>query len=636
MKIIARSLCLVLGALLPAVSASAQTYLLVDQSELEEAKSKAGKYEWAASILATVLADAETALKTPVDLPDRGGQWGSWYSCKNDGIPLVTDSPTRHRCPKCGTVYTGYPYDEVVIARVHGEYANGARQCGLAYRLTGRKEFAVRAGQILKAYADRYHSYPRHDQHGRNIAWGGRVTAQTLNESQFLISMSWAYALVRDELETPVRRHIEKDLLRAAVNVILDHDMKIHNIQCWKNSAVAAAGFVLQDQDLIHDAIDNPEHGFRAQVAKGITDDGLWYEGSMGYHFYTMSALWTLVEAARHAGINLYSDRYRTLFDAPIGLAFPNGDTPLFNDNGRSNVKDRGDLYELAYARWKQPVYAHVIVAGKRASIQSLLYGEPVVDDGPIVPSESVLFRSAGVAMLRQQGTTAAMRFGLHGGGHGHRDKLNLLTFSGGQQFGVDPGSINYGVPLYFEWYRATGAHNTVTVDGAQQEAVDGEFEDWRTSPESTTLAARATRVYPGVELRRVVRLEARHITDAFTCSSASEHTYDWAFHSYGSFKSSLSFAPVKGGLGKTNGYQHIENPVHARTDQDWWAEWEINGVRSRIEMKGEPGTEVIQGVAPGPDPRERLALILVRRHAQSTIFRAIHKFSNSSPGTRP
>ncbi|MCC7498785.1 MAG: heparinase II/III family protein [Bryobacterales bacterium] len=614
--------------LIPAAVTGSGTYLLVDQVELDAARAKAARYEWAASTLAGIMADAEAALKQPVKLPDRGGQWSHWYACKKDGAELVTDSPVAHRCPRCGTVYTGYPYDEVVIGWEHLNHASRARQCGLAYRFTGRKEFAARAGEILTAYAGRYRTYPRHDQWGRDIPWGGRVSAQTLEESQFLISMSWAYALVRETLDAPARRHIEQDLLRAAANVILDHDMKIHNIQCWKNSAVAAAGFVLNDPDLVHNAIDNPEHGFRAQIAKGVTGDGLWYEGSTSYHYYTMSALWVLVEAARHAGINLYGERYRMLFDSPVRLAFPNGYTPAFNDSHSSDITARGDLYELAYTRWKRPLYAHLLAAGKRGSLQSLLYGEPVVESGPIIAEQSTLFRQAGVAMLRRQGTAAAVRFGLHGGGHGHPDKLNLLTFSGGEQFGVDPGSIAYGMPLQQEWFKTTVAHNTVSVDGAQQEAVDGEFGSWSDTPDAVTLAARATRVCPGVELARTVRLTPRRITDRFECTAAAEHTYDWVFHAYGTLATSLPMKPLLEKLGAANGYQHITGVLHANTDQDWWAEWDVNGVRCRIRMRGQPGTEVFRGTAPGVDAREQVALILVRRRARATVFQAEHEFT--------
>ena len=166
--------------------------------------------------------------------------------------------------------------------------------------------------------------------------------AQTLDESVWLIPVAWGYALVRDTLAPAERTQIENGLLLPAAETIRSHKMGIHNIQCWKNSAVGLAGYATGNQELIREAIDDPDRGFRAQIARGITDDGLWFEGSLGYHRYTMDALWPLAEAARHAGTDLYTARYRTIYDAPLALAFPNGDPPGFNDNRGSNVATGG------------------------------------------------------------------------------------------------------------------------------------------------------------------------------------------------------------------------------------------------------------------------------------------------------
>jgi hypothetical protein len=118
--------------------------------------------------------------------------------------------------------------------------------------------------------------------------------AQTLDESVRLTPVAFGYALVRDTLPEVARAHIEKYLLSAAADVIRGHRMGIHNVQCWKNSAVGLVGLAANRQTLMREAIDDPDRGFRVQVTKGVTDDGLWYEGSLGYHRYTMDALWPL------------------------------------------------------------------------------------------------------------------------------------------------------------------------------------------------------------------------------------------------------------------------------------------------------------------------------------------------------
>ncbi len=606
---------------------AAETWLLVDKAEIEAARAKAERLPWARAALAGLMRDAEAALKAPLEIPGRGGQWPHWYSCKKDGVRLRTVSPTEHRCPRCGAVYHGDPYDAVALYGVHSRYSRVVRDLGLAYRFTGRVEFAARAREILLGYAERYRGYRLHNTRDEEKVGGGRIMAQTLDEAVWLIPVAWGYALVRDTLAPAERAQIESGLLLPAAETIRSHKMGIHNIQCWKNSAVGLAGYATGNQELIREAIDDPERGFRAQIARGITDDGLWFEGSLGYHRYTMDALWPLAEAARRAGTDLYGARYRTIYDAPLALAFPNGDPPGFNDNRGSNAAAGGALYELAFARWKHAPYGRLVARTERDSLQALLYGVEEIPSGAPIPEESQVLRAAGYAMLRAAGAAVAERFGMHGGGHGHPDKLGIATFAAGRTWGLDPGSINYGAPLHGEWYRATIAHNTVAVDGQNQKGADGKLEDWKTSGGATTLAASADGVYPGVALRRTVRLSKGRLEDRFECRSETGRVFDWAFHSAGRLTTPLKLAPRPGPLGEQNGYQHITGVSSARTDTEWSATWEDGGARYTIRMEAAPGTEVFVGEGPGRDPAERVPVIVVRRHARETVFRAVHEF---------
>jgi hypothetical protein len=602
--------------------AAGENWLLITKTEIDAAREKAEKHPWARAALDALLAEADKALDADLRVPDRGGQWPHWYSCKKDGVRLTTVSPTEHRCPACGEVYRGDPYDAVVLYFEHSRNARAIRDLGLAYRFTGREEFARKAAALLEAYAEKYASYPRHNINGEDRVGGGRIMAQTLDESVWLIPAAWGYSLVRDTMAEPERQRVAQKLFVAAADVIREHKMSIHNIQCWKNSAVALAGLVAGRDDLVKEAIDDPERGYRAQVAKGVTGEGLWWEGSLGYHRYTMEALWPLVEAAARAGIDLPAERFRLTFDAPLALALPNGDAPGFNDSAGSNVVTYGPLYEMAYARWKRPEYGRVIARTRRDSLQALLYGVPETPGGPLVPEESTLLSSAGYGVLRAGGTTAVMRFGMHGGGHGHPDKLNIVTFGAGELLGLDPGSINYGVPLHREWYRSTIAHNTVSVDEQLQANMDGALERW--SPASIT--ANAGPVYAGVTLRRTLHVAAAQIDDRFECSSETEHTYDWAFHVPGRLTMSLEMKPQASPVGAGNGYQHFRDVAQAETGGGFTARWETGAARLTLTFHAAPGTSVYTGYGPGRNPDERVPAIIVRRRAKATTFEVTHR----------
>jgi hypothetical protein len=245
-----------------------------------------------------------------------------------------------------------------------------------------------------------------------------------------------------------------------------------------------------------------------------------------------------------------------------------------------------------------------------------------------MIPETSVLMKSAGFAMLRAGGTAAAVRFGMHGGGHGHPDKLNLVSFAFGRNLGLDPGSINYGVPLHTEWYRTTIAHNTVSVDEQLQGNADGTLAGWTVKDGETTLAAQADKVYPGVSLKRTVRLSANRIEDRFECASEAEHTYDWAFHVPGKLTTSLKMETQSGPLGKERGYQHITGVARASAGGKWWVKWEADGVSLTLRFEAAPGTEVFTGIGPGRNPGDKVPLVVVRRRAAKTDFAVVHEMS--------
>jgi oligo-alginate lyase len=620
------------GAAVPAVPADTD-YLLITKDEIEAVKDKAKRLAWARAALDHLLNGAASDLAKPLDIPNRGGQWGHWYACKKDGARLVTESSTRHRCPRCGAVYTGEPYDSVALTWVHANNSRMMRDFGLAFRFTGREEYARRAGEMLAAYADRYLSLPRRDPDGKDTVNSARVMSQTLDESTWLIPIAWAYSLVRETLSAAERRRIERNLFIGATDTIIGTSYpRLPNIQCWKDAAIALTGFALGNQDLIAEALDHPVRGYRILMSKFVLPGGMWWEGSLGYHHYTLNALWYLAEAARRHGLDFYeNEHYRSMFDAPIALAMPDGSPPGFNDNHGYPLPAYSDLYEIAYARWKRPEYGAVAAMGKRDSLVALLYGADALPVGlDVIPHKSVLMKEAGVAVMRSPQAAVAVRFGLHGSGHGHPDKLNIVTYGAGCGFGVDPGSIGYGVPLFFEWYKRTVSHNTVSVDEGDQTRADGEFIGWKSDDAAgmTELSASASRVYPGVILRRTLRLENATLHDRFECESDSEHTYDWLFHATGTLTTSLNMTPRSTPVGQSASYRHIAEAREASSDGDWTARWENNGAVLTVTVKGAPGTVVISGIGPGREGTSDVPLILVRRRGAKTAFEVTHVFS--------
>ena len=238
------------------------------------------------------------------------------------------------------------------------------------------------------------------------------------------------------------------------------------------------------------------------------------------------------------------------------------------------------------------------------------------------LPSE--LLPEAGVAVLRVKGSdhTLAIKFGPHGGGHGHYDKLNFISYANGARLAADPGTQAYAAKTHATWDKTTVAHNTLTVDGKSQAEASGKLLEWMPLPGAALIRLDAGPAYPGVTLERTILLTAEYALDLFTATAADNapHRYDWLYHNFGTLTSALPLAPFSG-LPKENGYQHLTGAAAADTADPWSVTFEQKSSHLRVRMLGAPGTEVVTGNGLGPDLRVPVPFVMARREGASARF---------------
>ena len=105
----------------------------------------------------------------------------------------------------------------------------------------------------------------------------------------------------------------------------------------------------------------------------------------------------------------------------------------------------------------------------ERGGGYALLNPERIAPASEPLRQESFRFEDAGFALLRSPEATVVLKYGPHGGGHGHPDKLSISVHDGRKELVSDFGTSAYGAPDYTKWYRKTLAHNTVTVAGTSR-----------------------------------------------------------------------------------------------------------------------------------------------------------------------
>ncbi len=611
--------------------------LLFNRDGIAQLTERIDNHNWAKARWDGIKRNADRLLTESVELPPRGGNWWHWYACPKHSAALRTGKQIgewqwEHICPVDDEFLRSDPtkpdqdYDGCVLMGTHGRWARAILELGLAYQITKEKRYAEKAREILLAYSERYLTYPLHTIRGESKVGGGRVGPQTLDESVWLITFCQGADLVWKTLSEDDRTTIaQKLLLPAAREVILPHRMGVHNIQCWKNSAVGLVGFLLGDLELISEAIDNPERGYWTQMQKGVLPDGIWWEGAWGYHFYTLSALWSLTETARNCGVNLYGEELKGMFDAPLKFSMPNLSLPAFNDSGEVNLRGSASHYELAFARYRERGYVNLLMAGNRQNDFALWFGVGELPVAHTIQWQSVNYQSSGYAILArgesEQATWLCLKYGPHGGGHGHPDKLNFVLYARGQVVAPDPGTARYGLPIQRGWYRTTLAHNTLTVDETSQKSSEGKCIAFGNESGVDFAIADAGDIYDGVRFVRTVALFSENLiafVDQIRCES--ERLLDIVYQNRGVWETTPNgtawMPPDK------DGYSYLRDAtvrqvsesstLTVRMRDDW---------RIAITLAGGRPTEIITGTGVGAHVEDRVPIALFRRSANETAL---------------
>lgn len=615
----------------PAVSA-APPRLIFNATELTQLRERCRTDPAARQWKAGLLAEAETILAGTFTLFEQGGGWSHDYACPEDSVGLEPLSPTEHRCPRCGRVYSGGYYDASYIRINNSRNSSNAETLGIAWALSRDLRYAQRAREMLLAYGRKYLSYPIHGvRPGReNRPSSARLYAQTLGESSGHLGFFAAYDCTRDcGLYSPEdRRVIEEDWFREVVKVIARNRAGRSNWQSWHNFALLSAGYLLEDATLVERTLYG-QGGVAYQLDASIGEDGLWYEGAISYHFYAIRAVVGAVEVACRNGVNLWDHpRLLAAFTGPLSLAWPNGEYPATNDTARYDderfwVFDPGyaELYRIAAARSGRVELRWPYSRAKAPTLWAMLYtppDEPRVETGPRLPS--LRLEPSGQVVLRRGDSALLLDYGPHGGGHGHFDKLQALLFAGGKCRAVDPGTVLYGLPIHGQWYRQTLAHNTLTVDGASQRACSGRLVGFASGEHFDWARAQCDDAYPGVRMDRSVLLGEDWMLDVFRVAASEPRVFDLAWHFDMEMECDLPLEP-----GEISGdspmYGHLSDMRSTTPSGPWSVEMVDGTFRLRVNGAGAPGAELHAATAPGFKPSPQLSSLIQRREGKATHF---------------
>jgi len=582
--------------------------------------------QWAARIWRSRLDWAHEWMSLGLGIPKTGGGYYHDYFCPYDGAKLRFDPhhPHEHLCPACKRRIKGPKYDAYWVAVVHGRNFEAARILALAAVLDRNPDEARWPREILLAYARRYADYPVHG----NAAGRGKIFFQSLDESVGLLTAAETYELLLAGgfLSPEQAAQIREKLFRPAAALVRRFRLGVHNIQCWHSAFLFSAAIICGDTHLRDEAVADIEKNLK----EGVTPEGWWFEGSPGYHFYTLQALSKFVIPAKHNDIAPPDlARMRDMLLAPFRVAFPNLQLPTLNDSGPVSLGGEAPLLEVgAYVFGDRPIAAALAAlyersAAKRTSLQALFYGPDRLPAASAFKPPSTRLDHAGMAILRRPQTDlyALLRYGRFQGWHDHPDRLELVLYGLGQPLAPDLGTCGYRAPL-IHWYKSTVAHNTLVIDEKSQDrrASDAECLFFRDGGDFSAAAVRATRLYRGVEMTRTVVVLDSVLIDYCRVRAEKPHTTDWVYRNTGRLAIPAPAAKTPPAAG-TPAYRYLENIKRFEPGENAYVEWTVREGKVRLKLFDMKGAELFSARCPGFPGEEKMSLVLVRRRGRSADF---------------
>lgn len=355
-----------------------------------------------------------------------------------------------------------------------------------AYLLSGEQRFAQRCQELLV------------DWISTNPLYAGVNWTSALEAAMRIVSWQWTLAATA---HWPGWRD---DALGRIAGSLIDHAEYLRHHLSWYSSPYnhlmgEATGLYLVGQWLRE---AQPAAAWRSEAlevlhrraAAQFYPDGFTVEQATGYHYYTLGFLLLVWAAAgpNEPRLAEFPSLLRRAVQAGAAFEQPQGRWPAIGDvdSARSVPVQPDDFWDF---RGLATLGAQMCGLPRPAS-SGALAGEETYwlrgcagvrharELGAAAPPAVVVLPSAGYALARSTGKTHGDWLCLDAGpiadglfaddtpsvAHGHLDTLQLLYTAGGRPVLVDGGMPHYyGESSWLEFFRGTGGHNTLAIEGA-------------------------------------------------------------------------------------------------------------------------------------------------------------------------
>ncbi|MGL6312460.1 heparinase II/III domain-containing protein [Vibrio sp. WXL103] len=623
--------------------------LQFSQQEMASIKQRA-----TTEIIEALKKNNEVVLNNDVLVPvDGRATWNLYYFCPEHGVRLTwdRDKPESHCCPVDGKEFTGEPYDGAWWRWLNGLNAKACYDLGLLWHLTDEPIYLEKVREILLAYATYYPDYEVHG--GIPYNGPGKANAQTLCEANCHIDLARGYDFIKQALTTEEQEKIEQRLLREGAEFLMEHrTAQLHNHEMKINATIGVIGLLLDDQRYLEFAL-NTEYGIHYQLDNGGIGEGMWFEGSIHYHYYALQALLNFEKMACNTPYSVASNpNYLKLLKFPLQLVMNTGDFPRLNDCIAGQEKlVHAHLFEFAYKQTPCEEFARVLASIyqniSRENIDALLYGVDELPDAQPLQCQSIHAPGAGITIAHDSEMDNAMllKHAPYGGEHDHYDRLGLILVRDGVEILPDLGTTGYGAELHYGYYKNTATHNTLVVNQQNQSPINPELlafaeteqytlvdtrVDWSQAPatvDSHTIVQWDSKAYQDVAFRRTMLWFGDMAVELNHIDNPHQQQLDLTYHVRGehqvnSLRESID-NPLQGPLARMTSTQLVKGQSRFTQGYDI-----ANQAAYNQHFVCDSDVDVLTGYAPDNPATSDLAYSLIRSTQAQLKAAVLHDLS--------